>query len=409
MNSIYVESQTLYQNKPAFKWLDKCGARWVDGTPFEDYRTRQPYIGFTKDGFAHFPSSMKPDTQSHTHTPTALEFCQGVARILGIPEPTFEEDKDKAFWDSEQAIFDRAKNNPMVIDPALYGAKVKPKGMAIECDKLTQDQKEWVDSVRGRQSDWEDWSYCVILKPSGVVDIYLTSESEVNDVLGVTITDSPTEFLEYVAQQTGKEYKMEPTFGEVTGHVLTQNEIDKIIEFDKPEPKGMAIDLHLLSKSDRSKLEELTIGSATLENGHDKYLRLKNGKIWAVSKERIESLGYTITDSSKVFLEYVAQQTGKEYQPNIVNLPPNIEQKMLYPNHKNYRILDSLDGIPLDTRIPLSEWIPPMGAEVLWVIDKSAYMGHFGGLNIDGLVILDSDDVMISVIDNLDGHWMRIV
>lgn len=75
----------------------------------------------------------------------------------------------------------------------------------------------------------------------------------------------------------------------------------------------------------------------------------------------------------------------------------------LYP-HKTYRILDSLDGIPLDTRIPLSEWIPPFGEEVLWIFKDSRF---FSGLDRVG-----SQGITVSAMDirlPLSGHWMRIV
>jgi hypothetical protein len=153
----------------------------------------------------------------------------------------------------------------------------------------------------------------------------------------------------------------------------------------------------------------------TEENGHDKYLRLKNGKIWASSKERIESLGYTITDSPKVFMKYVAQKTGKEYKAQMRWDETSItdddvailigEPDKLYP-HKTYRILDSLDGIPLDTRIPLSEWIPPCKSEVLFISKDRKLLGEFVRIDFEGVIVRDKPGFHFTI---PDGHWMRIV
>ena len=185
MDSIYIETEKILSNQQAVEWLDGCGATWVDGTPFQNYRTEKYFLDYSIKGFAH-SNKITLDTldKFSTHTPTALEFCQGVARIMGIPEPTF--------------------------------------------------------------------------------------------------------------------------------------------------------------------------GGA----------------------------------------------------PNIINITPGTERKMLYLNHKTYRILDSLDGIPLDTRIPLSEWIPPFLVNVILIYDNKWSEGFFSGVEGDGLLFQLSDKGCKYI---LDGHWMRIV
>lgn len=40
-------------------------------------------------------------------------------------------EQDKAFWDSEEAVFERAKDNPFVVDPELLGDV--PKKEVEEC------------------------------------------------------------------------------------------------------------------------------------------------------------------------------------------------------------------------------------------------------------------------------------
>ena len=208
MNDIYIESQTLLENKPAVEWLDGCGATWGGSKDiFSGFANQLSHecIYFDLEGKGFWQRSIYDcKAYRYTHTPTALEFCQGVAKIMGIPEPTFEYDKDKAFWDSEEAIIERAKNNPMVIDPELYGAKVETK---------------------------------------------------------------------------------------------------------------------------------------------------------------------------------------------------------TYP-HKTYRILDSLDGIPLDTRMPLNEWIPPCKFEVLFISKDRRLLGEFVRIDFEGVIVRDKPGFHFTI---TDGHWMRIV
>ena len=78
-----------------------------------------------------------------------------------------------------------------------------------------------------------------------------------------------------------------------------------------------------------------------------------------------------------------------------------------YP-HRLYRVLDSLGGIPFDKRIPLSEWIPPMGERVCFIWGELFYAGFVLQIDQRGLFVQqDKEGYSKSV--NLDGHWMRIV
>lgn len=76
------------------------------------------------------------------------------------------------------------------------------------------------------------------------------------------------------------------------------------------------------------------------------------------------------------------------------------------PAHKTYRVLDSLDGIPLDTRIPLSEWIPPPRAKVLLITGERYFEAWVQYIDNEGIRIGSKDLDFFTI---ADGHWMRIV
>jgi len=78
------------------------------------------------------------------------------------------------------------------------------------------------------------------------------------------------------------------------------------------------------------------------------------------------------------------------------------------PSYKTYRILDSLDGIPLDKRIPLSEWIPPFGEEVLILSKFLKAVGHVKAITNGNRITFWMNHKADMNLD-LDGHWMRIV
>ena len=89
----------------------------------------------------------------------------------------------------------------------------------------------------------------------------------------------------------------------------------------------------------------------------------------------------------------------KEALSKIGNMPVN-------PAHKTYRVLDSLDGISFDKRIPLSEWIPPCKLEVLFISKSIHLFGEFVRIDFQGIIMKDKDGFHYML---EDGHWMRIV
>lgn len=78
--------------------------------------------------------------------------------------------------------------------------------------------------------------------------------------------------------------------------------------------------------------------------------------------------------------------------------------------HRVYRVLDSLDDIPFDTRIPLSEWIPPFDINVLFIMKDYYSMGRVREIK-EGFICLGGDisERYKTLSKSLDGHWMRIV
>ena len=282
--SIYTERENILPHHA--EWLDGCGATWlIFNTKFSTgVNARMGNIifnGMKQNGFSH---AYDPDI-NYIHIPTGTEFCECVAEILGLPKPTFEVDISKTETTTEPI-----------------------KGMAIEVSRLSGEDK---DKLSKWDSVWglifpiaEKKNYAVCYWPDKVpghalIDFYKQE--------GFTITESPTEFLKYVKQQTGKEYK---TKEKNIGDVLNEKFLDL---FDSPT----------------------------------------------------------------------------------------------YP-HKIYRILDSLDGIPLDTRIPLSECIPPFGVELVFIDSVNWVKGCLVSIMesyVNILVEGESEPDMMEI----DGHWMRIV
>ncbi|ATN95016.1 hypothetical protein [Leptospira phage LE4] len=248
---------------------------------------------------------------------------------------------------------------------------------------------------------------------------FLTSYDE-----SYTHIPTGTEFCERVAEILGLP---KPTFEvDISKKETTTDHIPDIGE--KVEPiKGMAIEVSRLSEEDKKTIEQFSGDSDIWSEKQWTYI-LYDTEGFNLCKINAECLeGLDITESPTEFLEYVAQQTGKEYKPmnnhqavtsgtnDEVNNTPRIggvvNERFLdmfdsptYP-HKTYRILDSLDGIPFDKRIPLSEWIPPFGVEVLWINEK---LGHRFFSELDKItpygIIVSPGGVRVE-----DGHWMRIV
>ena len=77
---------------------------------------------------------------------------------------------------------------------------------------------------------------------------------------------------------------------------------------------------------------------------------------------------------------------------------------------KKYRILESLEGIPLDTRIPLDKIIPPFNKYVMFIFEDVFAKGKLWKID-DGLVCLSGDiaSSKYKTLEELTGYWMRIV
>lgn len=183
------------------------------------------------------------------------------------------------------------------------------------------------------------------------------------------------------------------------------------------EDKGLAIDVKLLSEGDRGWIvDNIQFGHRLLNNAlsHSAAVGYLDGMGWSeiVYYERV---GHRITTDPNEFMRYVADKTGKEWEPvngklmndsdieaiiDLIGTPPT------YP-HKTYRVLDSLDGVPFDTRIPLSEWVPPFGVEVLFIFKEKSLFSSIMKIYKNGLAF---DNNMIGANwKHFDGHWMRIV
>jgi len=198
---------------------------------------------------------------------------------------------------------------------------------------------------------------------------------------------------------------------------------------EKAEIKGMAIEVSRLSEEDRGHLSDFCgeyehiISVAEHNNeavsfgcGHANFAPL----------DFYKQAGYTITESPNEFLKYVAQQTGKEYKPNLIGKEftatfldesgeidaeawEKIKASQLMKEfpHKAYRILDSLDNVQLDKRIPLSEWVPPYKGQVAVIKEDCFFRGTFYAIVESGVEFKDEKG-MFEVLP-IDGHWMKIV
>ncbi|ATN94991.1 hypothetical protein [Leptospira phage LE3] len=314
--SIYTERENILPHHA--EWLDGCGAKWkgsgesfIEAMPnqytyivYEQINGIYKFAGGFEGGYAKYPD--------YTHIPTGTEFCERVAEILGLPKPTFE-----------VGIRENRTTTDHIPD---VGEKVEQiKGMAIDANLLNEDQIKWLESfgkvtiMQALQNRNQRFIYLVF----GRLQYHEMQNLSAN---GYTITESPTEFLEYVGKQTGKEYK--PPRG-----------------FDPKD--GIPPNLG--------------------------------------TNEAIDSY------KKKIRAEIQSQPVSEPYK------------------FKTYHILDSLDEIPLDKRIPLSEWIPPFGKSIMFIIseDRCAWAKitgiHNGGICIQHMMD-DSEDMI-----PLDGHWMRIV
>lgn len=290
-------------------------------------------------------------------------------------------------------------------------------GIYIESDKILsrQDIVEWLDGCGVRWCSSE----CKFSKFEPFNDWYVFFDSDKDfsqlpePIDNFSHCQTPEQFCELIAESLGIH---KPVFGEPI--------------------KGMAIEVSRLSEEDKAWLRENIINAKGILEEAIEHRKLicswrSYKPIGFGDKKYLIERKCTITDSPKVFMEYVAQQTGKEYKPepvgelrasmihNSLDDGPSFEDiakalgvdddswKLRHPSypHKTYRILDSLDGIPLDTRFKLSEWIPPFQKDVLFIIKGKMFIGHIWKLQ-ESIIALGGSNELIK---NLDGHWMRIV
>jgi len=94
MNSIYIESDKIKSRKDIVEWLDGCGAtiKHLKNIVENTYIV----FGVSKtNGIKYWKYNMflaEVQSEESMQCTTALAFCQGVARIMGKPEPTFGDD-----------------------------------------------------------------------------------------------------------------------------------------------------------------------------------------------------------------------------------------------------------------------------------------------------------------------------
>lgn len=266
-------------------------------------------------------------------------------------------------------------------------------------------------------------------------------------------------FCRGVAEILGIEYVPEKPF---TRKLINKLELHDKMERPLPEgtisktetvtdDKGLAIDVKLLSEKDR---EWLKLNAGKMQKvsnaiyGAEKYqeyvcylndLELANcsdpENFGYAEKEFYESKGVCITTDPTEFIRYVANKTGKEWGEKPMFGKNQIEidldeqlfpgrqnmgegaltnedvmellgDKVGYGSYKTYRVLDSLDGVPFDTRIPLSEWVPPIGKRVLVISESLQFMGAFQTVE-RGICFQEDNGSIHCFIDH--GHWMRIV
>lgn len=107
------------------------------------------------------------------------------------------------------------------------------------------------------------------------------------------------------------------------------------------------------------------------------------------------------------FCRGVAERLGIEYVDEGVKKAVEHLASLPTPyKSTTYKVLDSLDDVPFDTRIPMSEWLPPFGERVVFIWGELFYDGELSEISENGVVIYNGKQNQTV---NLEGHWMRIV
>lgn len=239
-----------------------------------------------------------------------------------------------------------------------------------------------------------------------------------------------SEFCERVAEILGIE---KPVFAsDLKDKLVKKLELHDRMERPLPEgeDKELAIEVSQLREEDIEALVEMCgeawaeVPKQALKNKNERYLFYREGGLDCHHKMGLKNLGVTITESVPEFMRYVAKKTGKKWEDKLFNdaffnndssnimspdevdaIIQSIASPPTYP-HRLYRVLDSLDGIPFDTRIPLSEWVPPFLKIVLLITEDDQVIGQLTKI-IENEIWFNCN--FKNKIVPLDGHWMRIV
>ena len=292
------------------------------------------------------------------------------------------------------------------------------KSIYTEYANLTPYHKKWLDECGAKKYFMSlslfgsmKWGYIFFeVKKDGH---YLNLSDFYYKVQDYTHLPTGDAFCQGVAEILGIEYVPEGTKTETT-----------------TEDKGLAIDVKLLSEKDRKWLGINFCVEIAFK--HWAYIGYELGFIYGDNLND----NIPITTDPTEFIRYVANKTGKEWDEKPMFGKNQIEidldeqlfpgrqnmgegaltnedvmellgDKVGYGSYKTYRVLDSLNGVPLDKRIPLSEWIPPFLQRVLFVKNDEFKSVYVCDVSKDGLSVFDG--VSNLILSDLDGHWMRIV
>lgn len=270
------------------------------------------------------------------------------------------------------------------------------KSIYTEYANLTPYNIKWLDECGMKSGSGKsfsnirfmgDWDSVAVIR-----DNFNYSPKEFYASMNYTHLPTGDAFCQGVAEILGIEYVPEVTKTETV-----------------TEDKGLAIKYSLLSPDQKKWLDDEIEQWEPLYD----YIFLNHNKELDSSKlDHIKK--YRITTDPIEFMRYVAEKTGKEWVPNeVVRAIETIESMSPSYPHKAYRVLDSLDSVPFDTRIPLSEWVPTFGVDLIFIDSVNWTKGKLDSVIIDPVRggharIKEESQPNLQKI-NLDGHWMRIV
>jgi len=402
--SIYTERENILPHHA--EWLDGCGAVWwINRVRFSLRHdiSEVSFIAFCVSDNTFLTSY----DESYTHIPTGTEFCECVAEILGLEKPLFGVDK---FIASDLQV--GISKTETTSHKFKVGDLVKIKNFYNDQTKETTGKiVKPTNPMRYHVETKEDGFYVF-----DEVDLELLENNNLSMTINAGLpNDDGMGITEKLFQSLAEKWHESNSILSLPDYMgITKEEYKMLVE-QKTTIKGMAIEVSRLSEEDRSVLiywlgnySDNIISLAEENKNNVNSVGYGDSSFGWSTKDWYQNNGITITESPAEFLKYVAQQTGKEYKKEWgqTHGNPRTSQPVSESyKFKTYRILDSLDGIPLDKRIPLSEWIPPVGKKVL-LITKDWFMdGYFD--RVESKIIFET--VKGSKASSLDGHWMRIV